>query len=103
MVATPALEPDPLAGETPSTHPVVHRAAQNPVLVQDRVGQAADTRYSFLVLRSPTGADGDGASYPLRPFLKRRPADKAGLFKPKHGQPSEQDREPRNITEPHTR
>jgi hypothetical protein len=102
MVATPAPERDLLAGATPSMHPVVLPAAQNPVLVQDRVGQAADTRYSFLVLRLRLGQM-ETASYPLRPFLKRRPADKAGLFKPKHGQPSEQDREPRNITEPHTR
>lgn len=105
MAATPALEPDLPAGETPSTHPVVHPAAQNPVLAQDhRVGQAADTKHGFLGLASPTWADGEGsAPSPSDQVLKQRPADEAGLSKPKHGQLSKQDRESRNITESHTR
>lgn len=78
MVATLALEPDLLAGETPSTPPVVHPAAQNPVPAQDhRGGQAADTRHVFLVLASPMWAD--GAPIPSDNVLKLRPADKAGL------------------------
>ncbi len=84
MVATPALEPDLLAGETPSMRPVVPPAAQNPVLVQDhRVGRAADTRHGFLGLRSPTWTD--GAPILSDHVLKQRPAVEAGLFKPKHG------------------
>jgi hypothetical protein len=59
MVATPALEPDLLAGETPSMHLVVHPAAQNPVPAQDHRGvQAADTRHVFLGLASSMWADG---------------------------------------------